>query len=109
MAGGLSIQDPSADLPACAALASALRNTLLLGGSCWLGEVGLAGEVRPVSRIGMRLREAARLDFTSAVINSRERIERDEGLELIRVAHLDEALALLILKERYDRDRKSVV
>ena len=100
VAGGLSIQDPSADLPACAALASALRNTPLPGGSCWLGEVGLAGEVRPVSRIGMRLREAARLGFTSAVVSSRERIERDEGLELIRVAHLDEALASLILKER---------
>ena len=99
VAGGLSLQDPSADLPACAALASALKDTALPAGSCWLGEVGLAGEVRPVSRIGMRLREASRLGFTSAVVSSRERIDREEGLKIVRVTHLDEALAALILKK----------
>ena len=94
IAGGLSIQDPSADLPACMALASALRDAPLRGGSCWLGEVGLAGEVRPVTRLGLRLREAARLGFTSAVVSSRERWDRDEGLEVVPVAHLGEALAV---------------
>lgn len=94
VAGGLSIQDPSADLAACAALASALRDAPLRTGSCWLGEVGLAGEVRPVTRLGVRLREAARLGFSCAVVSSRERAERAGGLEIVPVSHLDEALAL---------------
>ncbi|MBR1671318.1 MAG: DNA repair protein RadA [Fretibacterium sp.] len=108
VAGGLSIQDPSADLGACAAIASALKNEALPAGTCWLGEVGLAGEVRPVTRLGLRVKEAVRLGFTSAVVSSRERApsggflstERfDAGLELIPVTHLDEALAGLLLKK----------
>ena len=98
VAGGLSLQDPSADLAACAALASALRDTPLRTGSCWLGEVGLAGEVRPVTRLGVRLREAARLGFSCAVISARERSEGagpgDGEMEIVRAAHLSEALAL---------------
>lgn len=102
VAGGLFIQDPSADLAACAALASALKDQPLRAGSCWLGEVGLAGEVRPVTRLGLRLREAARLGFQAAFISSRERLERVEGLEIVRVTHLAEALkaGLSLPKER---------
>ncbi|MCR4818425.1 MAG: DNA repair protein RadA, partial [Fretibacterium sp.] len=104
VAGGLSIQDPSADLGACAAIASALRDSPLPSGTCWLGEVGLAGEVRPVTRLGLRLKEAARLGFTSAVVSSRERLKgMDAGLELNPVTHLDEALAGLLVKKKAPR------
>ena len=100
IAGGLNVQDPSGDLPACVAIASALKNIPLPAGTCWLGEVGLAGEVRPVTRISMRLREAARLGFKSAVISSREKLSGDNknnfGLEnLIRVKSLSEALKFM--------------
>ena len=94
VAGGLSLQDPSADLPSCAAIASALRNKPLQSGTCWLGEVGLAGEVRPVTRIDLRLKEAARLGFHSAVVSSREQI-KFSGIKIIRASHIDEALASL--------------
>ncbi|MBR1418665.1 MAG: DNA repair protein RadA, partial [Synergistaceae bacterium] len=57
IAGGLYIQDPSADLAACAAIASALKNTALDAQTCWLGETGLAGEIRPVTRLNIRLKE----------------------------------------------------
>lgn len=104
VAGGLSIQDPSADLGACAAIASALKDAPLPPGTCWLGEVGLAGEVRPVTRLGLRLKEAARLGFTSAVVSSRERLKvMDVGLELITATHLDEALAGLLVKKKAPR------
>ena len=96
VAGGLTLQDPSADLPACAAIASALKDTPLKSGTCWLGEVGLAGEIRPVSRIDVRLKEAARLGFRSAVVSSRERIKFD-GIKIIPVSHIDEALAGLLI------------
>ena len=95
VAGGLSLQDPSADLPACAAIASALRNIPLQAGTCWLGEVGLAGEIRPVTRIDLRLREAARLGFHTAVVSSREQV-KFEGIKTVRVTHIDAALRGLI-------------
>ena len=92
VAGGLSLQDPSADLGACAAIASALKNIPLKPGICWLGEVGLAGEVRPVTRIELRLREAARLGFHAAVVSSREQV-KFSGIELVRVSHVSGALS----------------
>lgn len=102
IAGGLSIQDPSADLTACAAIASALKNVPLQSGTCWLGEVGLAGEVRPVSRITLRLKEAQRLGFNNVIISSKEKIENEKSFSfknIIRVTHLDEALAALLVKK----------
>ncbi|MBQ6113066.1 MAG: DNA repair protein RadA [Synergistaceae bacterium] len=95
VAGGLSLQDPSADLPACAAIASALKNVPLKAGTCWLGEVGLAGEVRPVTRIDLRLKEAARLGFHTAVVSSREQVKFD-GINIVRVKHIDGALSELV-------------
>lgn len=97
VAGGLTLSDPSADLPSCAAIASSLRNTSLQAGTCWLGEVGLAGEIRPVTRIDLRLKEAARLGFHSAVVSSREKIKFD-GIKIIPVSHIDEALSGLLTK-----------
>ncbi|MBQ7170434.1 MAG: DNA repair protein RadA [Synergistaceae bacterium] len=91
VAGGLTLQDPSADLPSCAAIASALRNVPLAAGTCWLGEVGLAGEIRPVTRIDLRLKEAARLGFHTAVVSSREKVKFD-GIKIVRVTHIDGAL-----------------
>lgn len=97
VAGGLTISDPSADLPSCAAIASSLKNTALQAGTCWLGEVGLAGEIRPVTRIDLRLKEAARLGFHSAVVSSREKIKFD-GIKITRVSHIDEALSGILGK-----------
>jgi DNA repair protein RadA/Sms len=93
IAGGLSIQDPSADLAVCAALASAALSKPLPPNCCFLGEVGLAGEVRPVTRVGLRLREAARLGFTHAVVSSREK--KDEiplGINIFRARNLTDAI-----------------
>lgn len=97
VAGGLTLSDPSADLPSCAAIASSLKNIALQAGTCWLGEVGLAGEIRPVTRIDLRLKEAARLGFHSAVVSSREKI-KFEGIKIIPVSHIDEALSGILGK-----------
>lgn len=63
VAGGYRLSDPAADLAVAAALVSALADKPLPQGSAWLGEVSLAGEVRPVAHGGVRLREAAKLGF----------------------------------------------
>ena len=63
VAGGYRLADPAADLAVAAALVSALADKPLPDRSVWLGEVSLAGEVRPVAHAGIRLREAAKLGF----------------------------------------------
>ena len=65
VAGGYRLADPAADLAVAAALVSALADKPLTDRSVWFGEVSLAGEIRPVSHGGLRLREARKLGFTS--------------------------------------------
>ncbi len=91
--GGLEIHDPGADLALAASMASSLTGRSLLPECCLIGEVGLAGEVRPVAGLTQRLREAARLGFRRAVVSSREdTCSPPDGLELIRVRSVAEAL-----------------
>ena len=68
VAGGLEIEDPAADLAVIAALASSATGRLLKHKYVFVGEVGLTGEVRPVSQIQLRLQESERLGFEGAVI-----------------------------------------
>ena len=63
VAGGYRLSDPAADLAVAAALVSALTDKPLPDRSVWLGEVSLAGEVRPVAHGNVRMREAAKLGF----------------------------------------------
>ena len=66
VAGGYRLQDPAADLAVAAALVSALTERPVPGECVVLGEIALSGEVRPVAHAGLRLKEAAKLGFTSA-------------------------------------------
>jgi DNA repair protein RadA/Sms len=97
VAGGLTVDDPAADLAAVAALASSFRNAPLPARTLFLGEVGLAGEVRAVSQPEIRLAEAARLGFTRAFLPaaSARRCEAPPGIVLEGVATVQEALELL--------------
>jgi DNA repair protein RadA/Sms len=70
--GGLQIRDPGADLAISMAMGSALLAKPLPPRWCFLGEVGLAGEIRPVSRCALKVREAQRLGFTTVVVSARE-------------------------------------
>ncbi len=94
VAGGLSVDDPAADLAAVAALASSFRDRSIPPRTLVLGEVGLAGEVRAVSQPEIRLAEAARLGFERAILpaaNARH-AEVPDGIELVGVATVAEAL-----------------
>ncbi|MDR1516341.1 MAG: DNA repair protein RadA [Synergistaceae bacterium] len=95
VAGGLSLQDPAADLSICAALASSFRDLPIPIGVCFIGEVGLAGEIRPTTKSNLRLREAARLGFKAAVTSARDPAERPEGqsgFEIIKVGSVSAML-----------------
>ncbi len=98
IAGGLKIQEPAADLAVLAALASSVRNTPVSPDFVLVGEVGLAGEVRSVSRIETRINEAARLGFGKVILprrNLTKKIKSDAGIELSAVDTARQALEML--------------
>ena len=68
IAGGMSIEEPAADLAIVSAVASSVRNRPLLPATAVFGEVGLGGEVRGVPQAGLRIREAEQMGFTRIVL-----------------------------------------
>ncbi len=84
--GGLRVTEPAADLSVVAAVASAVRDSVLDPGAVFVGEVGLGGEVRPVSQLERRLSEASRLGFERAYISaSTDGSKTRLPLEVVRV------------------------
>ena len=96
--GGLTLDEPAADLAAVLALVSSFRDRPLPNDLAAIGEVGLTGELRAVSALGQRLGEVQRLGFTKCLIPKRTqgKLAAPEGLELIRVSNIREALAVLL-------------
>lgn len=91
--GGVKITEPAADLAVLLAISSSMRNKALPRGLVVFGEVGLAGEIRPAPRGQERLREAAKLGFTMALIPKANAPKQPvDGLEVIAVERIDEAL-----------------
>ncbi|MGH6877573.1 MAG: DNA repair protein RadA [Rhizomicrobium sp.] len=68
VAGGLEIGEPAADLAAAAALVSSLSGRALPKGTVFFGEISLSGEIRPAPQPELRLKEAAKLGFTAAIV-----------------------------------------
>ncbi|MBT9613016.1 MAG: DNA repair protein RadA [Burkholderiales bacterium] len=92
--GGVRITEPAADLAVLLAIVSSLKNKPLPGKMVVFGEVGLAGEVRPVQRGQERLKEAAKLGFTRAVIPKANRPKQTiPGMEIVTVERLEQAVA----------------
>lgn len=91
--GGLKVSEPALDLAVCMAVASSRLERTIPPGTVFLGEVSLTGEVRPVSRAGERAQEAARLGYRSLVLSDNSRLrDKHEGLELLKVRDVDQAL-----------------
>ena len=68
LAGGVRLDEPAVDLGIALALASSFREQIIAPTDVYIGEVGLTGEVRGVSRIEQRVREAVKLGFTRAIV-----------------------------------------
>jgi DNA repair protein RadA/Sms len=91
--GGVRISEPAADLAVLLAIVSSLRNKPLPGKLVVFGEVGLAGEIRPAPRGQERLREAAKLGFTHAMVpKSNAPRQAIKGLEVIALDRVEEAI-----------------
>ncbi|MEE2979036.1 MAG: DNA repair protein RadA [Pseudomonadota bacterium] len=91
--GGVKITEPAADLAVLLAIHSSMRNKALPRGLVVFGEIGLAGEIRPTPRGQERLKEAAKLGFSIAVIpKSNAPKQAIDGLEVIAVERIEQAI-----------------
>jgi DNA repair protein RadA/Sms len=89
--GGLSVEEPAADLGVAVALVASFRDRIVDPGTVLIGEVGLGGQVRPVSQLELRLKEAAKLGFKRAIVPKGFDV-RIRGMELIPVGRLVDAI-----------------
>ena len=94
--GGVRIGEPAADLAVMLAISSSLRGKPLPKGFIAFGEVGLAGEVRPAPRGQERLREAAKLGFTQAIVPKANAPKKPmDGIAVHAVERVEEALQIV--------------
>ncbi|MBF2074459.1 MAG: DNA repair protein RadA [Synechococcales cyanobacterium C42_A2020_086] len=91
--GGLSVAEPAADLGVAVAVAASFRDRIVDPETVLIGEVGLGGQVRPVSQLELRLKEAAKLGFKRAIVPASQVISGME-LEIIPVTRVMDAIAV---------------
>jgi DNA repair protein RadA/Sms len=101
VAGGMSVDEPAADLSVLAAVASSVRNRGLSPSTAIFGEVGLSGEIRGVPQAALRIREAAQMGFTRLIVPAANAEpantpRSDVEYEVVGVRTLGEALDQLI-------------
>ena len=93
--GGLSVEEPAADLGVAIAVVASFRDRVVDPRTILLGEVGLGGQVRPVSQLELRLREAAKLGFKRAIIPKGQQ-PPDMGMQILPIAKVIDAIVAAI-------------
>lgn len=96
IAGGLRVEDPGIDLGVIAAIVSSYQNMPVDNKIAFIGEVGLSGEIRAVSRIEQRIGEAEKLGFTTVYISKFNKMPKQKsGITIVEVSKLEEMLNYL--------------
>jgi DNA repair protein RadA/Sms len=100
--GGLRLTEPAVDLAIAAAITSSFRDIPVRADTTLLGEIGLSGELRMVSQVGIRIREAVNLGFKRIIIPKRlsNKEKWSEGIEVIEVRTIREALTSALAVEK---------
>lgn len=94
--GGISIDDPAIDLAVICSILSSNEDIPLSKDICFAGEVGLAGEIRPVSRVEQRIQEAEKLGFSQMMVSKYSKISTEiKGMQLIKVAKIEDVVEYL--------------
>lgn len=96
--GGIRLDEPACDMGVIASIAGSFRNRPIASETVVMGEVGLTGEVRPVSQVEKRIMEAKRMGFKRCIIPAGNRSKpnsADDGMEILYVQTVEEALGLL--------------
>ncbi|MES2656165.1 MAG: DNA repair protein RadA [Bacteroidota bacterium] len=95
IAGGLRIEDPGIDLSIIAAIVSSYENIAIDSKICFVGEVGLSGEIRAVNRIEQRISEAEKLGFTTIYLSKFNKLPKNNAIKIIEVSKIEELLSYL--------------
>lgn len=95
--GGIQVDDPALDLAVVAAVLSSNNDMPLMRSSCFAGEIGLAGEVRPVSRLDQRIMEAQKLGFTQIIVAKHSKIPKNTKIQVIQVAKVHDLVQHLFV------------
>ena len=93
--GGLSVEEPAADLGVAIAVVASFRDRVVDPRTVLLGEVGLGGQVRPISQLELRLREAAKLGFKKAIMPKGQQ-PPDLGMRILPIAKVIDAIIAAI-------------
>lgn len=94
--GGLNVGEPAADLGVAMAIVASFRDRIVNPELVIIGEVGLGGQVRPVSQIELRLKEAAKLGFTTAIVPKGQDLA-GTGVDAIAVSRVVDAIGLCLM------------
>lgn len=98
IAGGLKVNDPAMDLPVICAILSSNVDMTIPAGFCMTGEVGLSGEIRPVTRLEQRIMEAEKLGMKTIIVpkNNLKGVEREKfNINIVEVEKVEEAFRQL--------------
>ena len=94
--GGISVDDPALDLAVVAAILSSNEDIAVPKDICFAAEVGLAGEVRPVTRVEQRIMEAEKLGFGSILVSAQSKIPKNNfTINIIKVAKIEDVVSHL--------------
>jgi DNA repair protein RadA/Sms len=99
-AGGLGVAEPAADLGTAIAVVASFRDRVVDPFTVLIGEVGLGGQVRSVSQLELRLKEAAKLGFKRAIIPKGQTFTEDIGMEIHAVSRVIDAIKIALPLEK---------
>lgn len=98
IAGGLRVEDPAIDLAVVCAVLSSNSEIPIAQDICVAAEVGLAGEIRAISRVEQRIQEAEKLGFRKIILSKFNKIsKRNTKIEVIKVSRIEEVISVLFL------------
>lgn len=108
-AGGLGVEEPAADLGVAIAVVASFRDRVVDPRTVLIGEVGLGGQVRLVSQMELRLKEAAKLGFKRAIVPKGQSFADDIGLEIIPVGKvIDAIIAAMPPQQKFGGDTEDL-
>ena len=94
--GGISVDDPALDLAVVAAILSSNEDIAVPKDICFAAEVGLAGEVRPVTRVEQRILEAEKLGFSSIVVSTQNKFPKNDfAIKVQKVSKIEDVVSFL--------------
>ncbi len=106
-AGGLAVEEPAADLGMAIAIVASFRDRIVDPRTVLIGEIGLGGQVRLVSQMELRLKEAAKLGFKRAIVPKGQTYPPDIGLEVIAVGKVIDAIVVAMPSNQMNDDNDS--